>query len=189
MQCLSDGWLRIKLEPSGEIISVPEHLQVELTGSADGRDFFTMLEGLHKGRRCSVKTGNLSPAAIPLRKAVRLNFDNSEQMLTHGSLKLYCQAAPSSPIPIGEHPIQLPDFPHHGGRNYMDEARCAKSWFFIGHGSAVKGMAGTDRYLHTGLFSQGCITVDPGDWNAVYELLIKCRSGDGNSVGTLVVRK
>jgi hypothetical protein len=46
-----DGWLRIKRESAGEIISVPEHLQVELTSSGAGRDYVTVLEGVHRGKK------------------------------------------------------------------------------------------------------------------------------------------
>jgi hypothetical protein len=72
----------------------------------------------------------------------------------------------------------------------MDEARCAKSWFLVGYGHAVRAeKQGLDRYLHTGMLSDGCITIDPVDWDAVYELIIKCRSNDGKNIGTLLVRK
>ena len=186
---LTDGWLRVKLEPGGDIVSLPEHLQVELTSSAGGRDFFTVQEGTHRGARCSVKAGNLSPGAVPMRKAVRLVYDRSDEKLSCGAVSVHAKMTAIKLLPDGEHPLQIPDFPHPGGRNYTGEARCAKSWFFIGAGSAVIGDSGTDRYLHTGMFSAGCITVDPQDWTTIYELLIKCRSGDGRTVGTVLVRK
>lgn len=114
----SDGWLRIRIEPRGEIVSVPAYLQVEAGQSAGGRDFFTVLEGVHRGKRASVTAGNLSPAAMPLRKAARLVFNKSKGTLTCGDVQLRAMTAPQNPVPDGEHPLQIPDFPHQGGRNY-----------------------------------------------------------------------
>lgn len=185
----SDGWLRIKVEPQGEIVSVPHHLQVELSSTTGGRDFFTVLEGVHRGKRCSVKAGNLSPGAVPLRKAVRLVFDKTKGTVTCGELRVGAMTAPHKPIPDGEHPIQIPDFPHSGGRNYLSDSPYAKNWFFLGHGSAVQGDTGGDRYLHPGMISAGCITVEPESWTALYEQIIKCRSNDGTTIGSITVRK
>ena len=184
-----DGWMRIRVEPRGDIVTVPEHLQVELSESKGGRDFFTVLEGIHRGKRCSLTAGNLSPGAIPLRPAAHLVFDKSDAMLTCGPVRIRAQMDPSNQIPNGKHPIQLPDFPHDKGIKYMDESRFAKSWFFLGHGSAVSGDTGGDRYLHPGMISGGCVTIDALDWTALYEQIIRCRSNDGKTVGSLTVRK
>ncbi|GGC00651.1 hypothetical protein [Pseudoduganella buxea] len=185
----SDGWLRIKLEPGGEIVSVPEYLQVAVDGSSAGRDHFMVLEGVQKGKPASVTAGNLTPGPVPLRKAARLVFEKSKGVLLCGERKLHAITAPHNEIPDGSHPIQIPDFPHQGGRGYMTDSKYAKSWFFLGNGDAVGGLLGRDRYLHTGMISAGCVTVDPPDWTAVYEYLIRCRSNDGRTVGTLIVRK
>ena len=155
----------------------------------NGRDFFTVLEGVHKGKRCSVTAGNLSPAAVPLRKAASLVFTKSDGILKCGTVSLNAQMAPHNQIPNGEHPIQIPDFPHHAGRNYMTDSPYAKTWFFLGHGAAQAGESGRDRYLHTGLISGGCVTVDPDGWTRLYELIIKCRSNDGTTIGSITVRK
>lgn len=61
----------------------------------------------------------------------------------------------------------------------------AKSWFYLGHGQAVRDQG--DRYLHPGRGSLGCITVDPAGWTQLYRYLILCRSGDGKTVGRVVV--
>ena len=185
----SDGWLRIKLEPSGEIVSVPEHLQVELSGSSQGRDFLTVLEGVHQGKRGSVTSGNLTPAAIPLRKAARLVFTKSTGILVCGTAKMHAEMFPLNEISDGEHPIQLPDFPHAGGRGYLTDSRYAKTWFYLGYGNARAGSEGLDRYLHTGRVSAGCVTVEPSGWTQLYELIIKCRSNDGKTIGSLTVHK
>lgn len=95
----SDGWLNIKIEPSGQIVAVPEHLQIDLTENRHGRDYFTILEGVHKGRRCSVTARNLSPGAVPLRPAARLVFFRSRGELVYGTAKLRAQMDPPTPSP------------------------------------------------------------------------------------------
>lgn len=71
----------------------------------------------------------------------------------------------------------------------MTDSRYAKTWFFLGHGNAQAGERGLDRYLHTGLISAGCVTVDPEHWTRLYELIIKCRSNDGKTIGSLTVHQ
>lgn len=183
----NDGWLRIKTEPRAEIVSVPGHLQIELSATRDGRDFFTVLEGVHKGKRASVTTGNISPGALPLRKAVHLIFDRDAGSLTCGEVKLRAKTDIFNEIPKGDHPIQIPDFPHPLGHAYLSNSIYAKTWFYLGHGHATPGGHGGDRYLHTGNRSAGCVTVDPDHWTRLYELIIRCRSNDGSTVGSITV--
>jgi hypothetical protein len=80
----------------------------------------------------------------------------------------------------GLYDIELPDYPHRGGRNYLNQSKRAMTWFRIGHGS--------ERYLHAGGLSLGCITViETKRWMEIYDALIKSRKGDFISVGTLEV--
>ncbi len=184
-----DGWLNIRVEPRGDIVAVPQHLRVEVSETKGGRDFFTVLEGVHKGKRCSLTAGNLTPGALPMSKAARVVLTLSTNTLTCGTLSIGATMDPSNPIPLGEHPIQLPDFPHDKGKKYMDESVFAKNWFYLGKGLAIPGFTGSDRYLHPGIVSAGCVTIDALDWTALYERLIRCRSLDGNTIGSLVVRR
>lgn len=181
----SDGWLRVKREPSGEIISVPEHLQVELTSSGAGRDYFTVLEGVHRGKKFSVMAGNLGSRRPPYKGAAHLTFSLGQRTLTYalGGVKAITQQ--DNALPVGTHPIQVPDHPHEGGLYYMGQTPYAKSWFYLGHGEAVLNRG--DRYLHPGSGSLGCITVDPSGWTRLYGYLILCRSGDGKTVGRVTV--
>ena len=41
-----DGWLMVKREPSGIVVAVAEFILVELGSTSNGRDFFTILEGV-----------------------------------------------------------------------------------------------------------------------------------------------
>lgn len=47
----TDGWLNVKRKLSSNVIALPEFLQVEVTHSKDGRDFFNALEGSEIGKR------------------------------------------------------------------------------------------------------------------------------------------
>lgn len=183
----SDGWLRIKLEPGGNIVTVPEHLQVRVSGTTAGRDYFTVLEGVHRGRKASVTSGNLTTTRLVMPKGARLEFYKFAGVLTCGTASFRAITDVDNEIPKGEHPIQIPDFPHTGGQRYLNESRFAKTWFYLGHGTAVAGNVGRDRYLHTGSRSAGCVTVHPKDWSALYDLIIRCRSQDGRTVGTISV--
>ncbi len=180
-----DGWLLIRSEPSGANVPIPEYLQVELTASNAGRDFFTVLEGVYRGRKFSVKSGNLSARRPEYRGPALLTFSASKKTLTYaqGTVKAFTEAR--NPIPVGAHPIQIPDHPHSIGMGYLGATPYAKTWFYLGHGEAVSHQG--DRYLHPGSISAGCVTVDPAAWTQLYRLLILSRSGDGKTVGRVSV--
>lgn len=180
-----DGWLKVRREPSGAIVAVPEFLQVELTASKDGRDSFTVLEGVERNKKFSVITGNLKNDRPGYRLAANLQFSLSKQLLTFHGGQVKAITDPSQPIPLGPHPVQIPDFPHEKGALYLGQTPYAKNWFYLGQGNAVPGS--NDRYLHTGLGSLGCITVEPTGWTRLYQYLILCRRGDGKTVGMVTV--
>lgn len=181
----SDGWLLIKPEPAGVNISVPEYLQVELTSSNNGRDYITVLEGVHRGKKFSVKAGNLSSRRPEYAGPAQLTFNLNTQTLSYAKGTVRAITQDSNALSAGVHPVQIPDFPHDGGLRYMGSSAYAKSWFYLGHGAAVRDQG--DRYLHPGRGSLGCITVDPAGWTQLYRYLILCRSGDGKTVGRVVV--
>jgi hypothetical protein len=181
----SDGWLRVKREPSGAIISLPEFLRVDMTSNSAGRDHFTVLEGIEQGNKFSVLAGNLKNGNAGHKSAASLQFSLSREMLTYAGGKVRAITHGDNPIPIGQHPIQIPDFPHEAGFGYVGHSVYAKTWFYLGVGVAVYGR--NDRYLHTGMRSAGCITVDPSGWTALYRHLILSRSGNGKTVGTVTV--
>jgi hypothetical protein len=181
----TDGWLNVKREPSAVIIAVPEYLQVEVTKSENGRDYFTVLEGVECGKLFSVKTGNLKSGNPGYRPTVRLQFSLRKQQITYPGGKARAITSTRNPVPLGLHPIQLPDFPHGAGDIYSARSQFAKSWFYLGQGNAIYGSK--DRYLHTGEISAGCVTVDPSEWSQLYKYLILCRRNDGKTVGSIHV--
>lgn len=182
-----DGWLNVKRDPSGEIIALPEYLKVELTSIANGREYFTVLEGPERTKKFSVLAGNLRGGNPGYRGPASLVFSLSQRTLTYSGGRATAFSHPDNPIHVGTHPIQILDFPHPHGRNYLGTTPYALNWFYLGHGNAVPG--NNDRYLHPGTLSAGCVTVEPRDWNALYRYLILCRSGDGKTVGSIQVTR
>ncbi len=183
------GWLRIKLEPSGIEVSLPEYLKIDITKSKEGREYFTILEGVHKGKKASVKlsgdgSSNLGIMAM-YRGAAKLVFDIAKGEVSYGGGVAKAITDPDAPTPKGTHHIQIPDYPHRIGRTYISTTPYTLSWFYLGVGNAVSGSS--DRYLHTGLGSLGCVTVNPDEWTKLYNHLILSRTGDDRNVGTITV--
>jgi hypothetical protein len=179
------GWLRVKLDNSALEISLPEYLQVEFMQNKLGRDYFKVLEGVERGKKCSVKEGNLRQGVFGYEEAAKLEFSLSKEQLTYRGRTIKAVTDLDNSIPMGEYPIQIPDFPHPGGVGYLNKTEYARSWFYLGYGKAVSGKG--DRYLHTGLVSAGCVTVDPSGWTQLYKYLIISRNGDASNVGRLSV--
>jgi hypothetical protein len=53
------GWLRVKSEGSGAIVALPAYLRIDIGGIKKGREPFTVLEGVHVGKRFDAVPGNL----------------------------------------------------------------------------------------------------------------------------------
>ncbi|MGI9507919.1 MAG: hypothetical protein ACR2QJ_01050 [Geminicoccaceae bacterium] len=185
------GWLRVKLEPNGKIIALPRFLKVNFRERQAGRDYFDILEGVHQGLKASVSSkGGASSwlvSPMPIYKGpVKLLFKKGAGQLITPYGRLKTTTSSRSPISNGEHPIQLPDFPHDLGRSYVNAASKAMTWFYLGTGHAIRN--NNDRYLHPGRISAGCVTVqDLSGWDRLYDLLILSRAPGGKNVGTLTV--
>jgi hypothetical protein len=122
------------------------------------------------------------------KPAARLEFNVTMQKLSFpGGDVRAITADGAAAVPLGTHPVQIPDFPHELGSGYVGQSQYAKNWFYLGRGFAIPG--NNDRYLHTGRVSLGCVTVDPNNWTRLYQYLILCRSSDAKSVGSIVVRR
>ncbi len=181
----TDGWLNVKREPSGTIVALAEFTKVGVTSSQNGRDYFVVQEGVERGSSFSVKAGNLKAGNPGYRAPANLEFSLSRETLFFLGGQVKAITHSRNPIPLGIHPIQMPDFPHSLGEGYIGQSRYSKTWFYLGHGHAVRG--NNDRYLHPGSVSAGCITVDPQMWTSLYQYLIRCRSGNAKTVGSISV--
>jgi hypothetical protein len=61
------GWLRVKLEPSGEAGFVPEYVKVQITKEAE-RTFFLIREGRYKGQMASMKKDNAAKCLLDVKR-------------------------------------------------------------------------------------------------------------------------
>lgn len=177
------GWLVVKLE-SDKREALPQYLKVRVDNVDRGRDYFTVLEGAHQGKRASVSHLNgrsrllVNDAHQPPAK---VKFDLSAKKLWYGNNgPIEAFTYPSNPVPLGTHAIEIPDAPHGLGLDYARRGvKYATTWFRIGHAG--------DRYLHPGRISAGCVTVnDLEKWDDLYKYLIKARAS-GTSVGSIQV--
>jgi hypothetical protein len=192
----NDAWLLVRPDNGGANFSIPSYLELDLTGTRTEagikRDFFTILEGVHRGRKASVRwdgnKSNLSTAPFAYMGAAALLLDKNRMTLTYPGGVATVVDLSNNPIPNGLHPVQIPDFPHEGGNYYLAQSRLATCWFFLGVGVAVNDNSGRDRYLHAGSGSAGCVTMDARNWTAIYRHIIARRRGNNRDVGTLTVR-
>lgn len=181
---MSDGWLKVKIDDIKEDQSLPAFLKVSLTHSDNKRDYFKILEGLHKGRSASVAkksehTSYLQFGFIERSSNVHGVYSISKKIFTLNDKKYVAVDYPAIPWTKVLYDIEIPDTAHEGGIGYP-EAGKAKVWFRIGHDGA--------RYLHAGSRSAGCMTIkETKRWLEIYNILIKARRGDDISVGILTV--
>ncbi len=188
----NSGWLRVKLEPNGVVVPLPQYLKVTFSERRNGRDYFKIEEGAYKGKNASVSqnSGSASWLGKPLptyRGPVNMTFKKGEGKLMTPVGTLRATTDPSNPIPNGQHPVQLPAFPHDLARGYVSKSSKAMTWFYLGTGNAIPGR--NDRYLHPGRISAGCVTVtDLYKWDSLYAILILSRATGGKNIGTINVQ-
>ena len=180
----SDGWLKVDINGVKKKESLPAFLRVKLLQSDSKKDYFTILEGSHRGKNASVnrKLDNTSylQSGILVREPALVTYSISTKVLTINDKKYKTTDFEPEKWKTGVYDIEIPDAPHKGGTYYTNKAKFAKVWFRVGHSRA--------KYLHTGLHSLGCITVlEQEYWDEIFYQLIKARKGDGVSVGILTV--
>jgi hypothetical protein len=153
-----DAWLAVTLD-TGERVSLPYGLAVDLIAFENGRDRFKILEGAYMGRSASVRRDGPTSYLIEHvahQDAAKLRFDRAQQALWvdgRGPFNAFSGAFDAfTQVPAGTHVVQIPDAPHSATReSYYHYTRYHKTWFRIGTSG--------DRYLHVGEISEGCVTV------------------------------
>lgn len=182
---IDNGWLKVKTV-SGNITYLPAFLKVQSEYIEKGREYFTILEGIYENQKVSVSLDNEKNNSSRLLVDVKhepliyLRYSVSQKKLIIGDKKYAAADYAETPWKKGWYDIELPDYPHAGGRSYLDRSSRAKTWFRIGHEGS--------KYLHTGSRSLGCITITEIEkWNEIYDKLIKARKGDFLSIGVLEV--
>lgn len=184
-----DGFLNVKLEPSGTIISLPFMTRVEFIKTENGRDYFKIIENVYKGKIASVKRPSVSKSHLSDKcrytGGICCTFTIMEDKLkVPGVGEFHAVTSLEEPIKEGCYPILLPKFPHKRADRYIGESKYRRAWFKLG---------GTkDFFLHVGMRSLGCVTVyayspnNAGTWDRIYKKLMSHRRND-KEVGTLKV--
>lgn len=178
------GWLAVMLEDNKSIESLPAYLKVKVERVDTKREYFTILEGPYSGRPASVKFradgSSWLISGVKNDPMVRAAYSISQKTFILKGKKYKTVDYSEAPWKKGLYDIEIPDYPHKGGRNYLDQSRRAMTWFKIGHSG--------EKYLHIGGRSLGCITIiETTRWMEIYNTLIKARKGDHMSVGVLEV--
>jgi len=178
-----DGWLKVVLEDKHIEVSLPAYLKIKIERADAKREYFTILEGPYRGRIASsvFKDDSASQFITDVKheSMARASYSISKKTFTLNGKKYQTVDYPKDPWKKGLYDIEIPDYPHKGGRNYLNQSKRAMTWFKIGHNG--------ERYLHTGGQSLGCITiVETKRWMEIYNILIKARK-DSISVGALEV--
>ena len=179
------NWLDVKIDGRG-VTSLAYATTVDTMGVESGRENFTVLEGIYRGKRGSVKlmaNGGSQFGSVAHRGPASVTFNISTGKVTYGGNSnnaLVAKTQALNSVPIGRWSLQIPDEKHPGGFTYYGRSKHASCWFRIGDGR--------DRYLHPGRESGGCVTVTEIEkWTALSEYLTISRKGDGMNVGTITV--
>lgn len=178
------GWLKVKLADNKSIESLPAYLKVKPERINNGREYFTILEGVYIGKSASAilkkdRSSNLI-SGIQHEPMALVSYSISKKKLTLNGKTYETVDYENSPWKKGLYDIEIPDYPHLGGTRYEKQAPRAKTWFRIGHNG--------EKYLHTGGQSLGCITIiEITRWAEIYNALIKARKSDSVSIGVLEV--
>jgi len=181
----NNGFLQVIME-DGTHESLPAFLGVLFHYSEDRRDYFTILEGVLKGKKGSMKQKKDGRSYIlvgnPHTNPVQMSFPVASGTLTINNKKYKVIKDLSSPWKKGLYDIEIPDHIHELGKPYLNEASKAMVWFHVGHEYQ------DERYIHTGKHTAGCITLSEIErWDEIYNALIKARKSDSKSIGTLEI--
>lgn len=162
------NWLRVRLEDNTEV-SLPYGLAVDVTGRTGGREQFTILEGVNKGKRASVVQkagGSYLVTGLRHLPAAIIRFDSKSQRLTFGGrgpINAFSGSGTGvengrpvryTPVPPGVYDLAIPAYPSAQTRAaYGEWTAYHKTWFRIG--LDTRG----SRFLHAGEISDGCVTL------------------------------
>jgi hypothetical protein len=156
----------VRLDPGNNLlgaeISLPYYLKVQWSETKHGRDYFQILEGPYKGKKATVKRKSATESwlvpSLTLGPAATVHFSGAEQSISYGSKGPFSAFSGAwdrgtdhfTAIPSGHYEINMPDKTRSG---YYRYTKFHKTWFRIGNF--------TNRYLHVGVISEGCVTVRP----------------------------
>jgi hypothetical protein len=157
----SDCWLRVQLT-GGPIASLCFGIQVTAPEAKGGREHFTILDGVNKGKKASVATNaGQSFLTTNLRHgpAASVRFDRASQAAyfnRKGPFNAFSGGGSHGFTAVlpGRYELAIPAFPTKQTRTaYTTWTKYHNLWFRIG-----TNVAGS-RFLHPGEISEGCVTV------------------------------
>lgn len=141
-------------------LALPKALKLDVYKTEGGRELFEILEGPNKGRKASVKleAGGRSylTATAPSGGAALVKFNRKLHQLWFGGkgpFNAFTQG--SNPVPTGTWDLEIPDAPHDSPSLYNAYSPFYRTWF------RILASPNSDRYLHLGVISHGCITARP----------------------------
>ena len=200
------GWLPIRFE-EGSIADIVEYTRIDFYGSVmEGnavRDKGKILEGYHKDRIFTVrregdgKRSRFEKVASGMyRGGANVLYHNTDHDITILGITVRTPTAAmnfdggdgrgvNSWIPTGRYNLRIPPLPQRDVA--VSGFNRGSVWFLV----AQEGRnTMTDRFLHPGSVSYGCVTVlisrAAADWKRMYDHLIRSRLST-LSVGTLHV--
>jgi hypothetical protein len=163
------GWLSVVLDGidpklaannPGFRVALPQHLKVNVYKTDKEREYFEILEGPNNGNKASVKLGLggksflMKDGAHMPAAQVRINR-KLQQLWFRGRGPFSAFTDPRNPVPIGVWELEIPDSPHGSPSLYSSYSNYYKTWF------RIRSSRSSDRYLHLGVISHGCITARP----------------------------
>lgn len=197
LKLTTDGLLKVKGDfPGGaKAISLPSGLRVVLKETKGGRDYGTIDEGVLKGEDFDVTTGYLvdmyervsglkvkarprksGVSLIPEEIALEVTVSWVEGSKTKQIGPFNAITSTSDPMEEGKHMIKIADFGHELGADYPPYGMV---WFRV----ATKKVG--EYYIHGGERTEGCLTIGPDKWTAVYTALHKARAAGDQYAGEL----
>lgn len=181
------GWLQVRKSSDNSRITIAKYTRVKYHGynRDKTREEFTLLDWPFANIRASVAAISSNQSrfkSIQFLGGGLIEFERDSYKLKFGNSGwIHAASDPSNLIPKGTYDLWLPDYPHTIGDAYLGDTPYATVWFRIGNESS-------DRYLHVGSISAGCVTVGERDtggsqidrrkWDSIYNYLIKRRSAN-----------
>ncbi len=149
------GWL-VVLGEDEKRYSIAINTRVEnLRWNDDqSRQYFTILDWPNAGLNASVRAevqGQSRFVEQDFATGVELIFSKTQYRLKYECGLVYATNE-IEPLEVGDYDICLPDYYHDKGADYFKYSGFSGIWFRI-------GKENSDKYIHIGNISRGCITV------------------------------
>ena len=179
-----DAFKRFVLK-SGVTAELPPYVRVDFAGTREGRDYFMIREGHHKGLDGSITTaggphlvdpqGHQGPALVqflPGKKKLRV---------ANGAVPVVSAfVLAERRLSDGLHRLFIPNRAHDYSEGYAQAGVYRKTWFGIDKSDGP-------NYFHPGQHSAGCLAMtDIAQWPSIASHLVRCRDDD-QTVGSLQV--